>query len=344
MAQEVNLAKLKKEFDLSENYLNIAYSSFLDNEDLDMPEGMFANMFMTFDTVPKLGKISRGNSLHEKIQSLKVWRDKWGGSTNIELALDLLLDIAVKGNITSDKMPKVLAIFSDMQFDQGDKNWNSTSYDMMVNKFKDKNYEVPHILFWNLRSNTVGFQVKADTPNTSMVSGNSTRMMDLFLTSTIEEMQKEFSNISNTPNTKPNTLTMMEKIYTHDMFNNYNDKISKIVDKIISIKYKTPVDSPTNDMFGDMIKQMMGSMDNISQDNMNMSKMFSNMMNINTNTDEEIDIDVTNVRFDKENNTNKNADLDDELDEELDEELDNKQKPDSQNTQQTPEQPPCIIS
>jgi hypothetical protein len=294
-----------------------------------MPEGEFANMFMTFDMKPQLGKLTRGNSLYEKIESLKVWRSKWGGSTNIELALDLLLDIAVKGNIPSDKMPKVLAIFSDMQFDEGDKKWNTTSYEMIKNKFQSKNYEVPHILFWNLRSNTPGFQVKADTPNASMVSGNSTRMMDLFLTSTIEEMQQEFNKVND--NKKLNTLSLMEKMYTHQMFNNYNDKITNIVSKQISLKYKTPRDSPANDSFGDMIKQMMSGMGGVNNNMMNMNDIMSNMMNMNnTNTDNNNDNYNDKVN-DKENDDN----LDDEIDEELN---------DKQNTQNTPEQPPCVIS
>ncbi len=317
--------------------LGLFTSTLLDNEDLTMPEGEFANMFMTFDSKPQLGKITRGNSLYEKIKSIKEWRDKWGGSTNIEAALDMLLNIAVEGNISPDKMPKVLAIFSDMQFDEGDKRWNMTSYEMIKNKFQSKNYEVPHILFWNLRSNTPGFQVRADTPNTSMVSGNSTRMIDLFLTSTIEQMQEEFNKIDNKTNST--TVSLMEKIYTYDMFVNYNDKIMQVVDKQMFITYKTLVESPVNDSFGEMIKQMMSGMGGVQNNNMmNMNDIMSNMMN------------MTNLNKD-DKNVKETNDLDDELDEELDEELNDKQKSENKTEQHTQqqsqsqqEQPPCVIS
>jgi hypothetical protein len=321
--------------------LGLFTSTLLDNEDLTMPEGMFANMFMTFDSKPQLGKLARGTSLYEKIQSLKVWRDKWGGSTNIELALDLLLDIGVKNNVSCDKMPKVLAIFSDMQFDQGDKNWNFTSYEMIKAKFTSKNYDVPHVLFWNLRSNTQGFQVKADTPNTSMVSGYSTRMMDLFLTSSIEEMQNEL-NMNNLTNA--NTLTLMEKIYTHNMFEIYNDKINNIVNKQISVTYKKEIDSPANDPFGDIIKQMMGG-----NNMMNMDDIMKNMMNTTnkSNISNETNINVTNVTNVRFSDVVNNVDFDD-FDDELDEGLTNKNDKNDKKTtpeqSQSQEQTPCVIS
>ena len=45
-----------------------------------------------------------------------------------------------------------------------------------------KPYEVPQQIYWNLRSNTVGFPVQSDTPNTQMVSGFSVALLKLFLT------------------------------------------------------------------------------------------------------------------------------------------------------------------
>ena len=60
---------------------------------------------------------------------------KWGGSTDIHKAIDLLLTIALDNKVPQSDMPKILAIFSDMQFDQGDSAWNKTSYENMCDKF-----------------------------------------------------------------------------------------------------------------------------------------------------------------------------------------------------------------
>jgi len=129
---------------------------------------------------------------------------KWGGSTNIHKAISLLLDIAVTNNLKQEAMPEILAIFSDMQFDQGDNSWSATSYENISNQFTAKGYKVPHILFWNLRSNTIGYQVKADTPGSSMLSGYSTRMLDLFLCGDIESLQKELETTKFEKNRKNN--------------------------------------------------------------------------------------------------------------------------------------------
>jgi hypothetical protein len=151
---------------------------------LDKP---FGNMFLTFDTKPQLGMLQEEGGLYEKIQGIKEWLSKWGGSTNIQAAFDLLLDIAVTGNVPQDKMPKVLAVFSDMQFDTGDSTWNETTYETVKRRYENSSYSIPHIIFWNLRANTPGFQVKASTPDVTMLGGYSTRMMDLFLTGSKEE-------------------------------------------------------------------------------------------------------------------------------------------------------------
>jgi hypothetical protein len=203
-------------------------SMLLDNP-LNEPEAEYANMFLTFNTVPEIGKLPRLGTLYSKIKSLtdNGWMQKWGGTTDVQLAIKMILDIAIKHKISKEKMPNVLAIFSDMQFNQGDRKWNETSYETMARKYMENGYEIPHIIFWNLRADTNGYQVLANTPNTTMLSGYSTRMMDLFLTSSIEELKKEASIVKN-EKTSPTTLSLMENIYTHTMFDNFNDEIKQL--------------------------------------------------------------------------------------------------------------------
>jgi hypothetical protein len=192
--------------------------------DIDEQENEFCNRFLTFNTFPQLVKLPRNGTLHDKIKIMKYWcgHGKWGGSTNIQLAVRTLLDIGKKYNINQDKMPKTLAIFSDMEFDVGDESWeNGTSYEMIKKDFENYGYEVPHIIFWNLRENTQGYQVLTDVPNSTMLSGYSTRMLDLFLTSQLDEMTEE--NVEK--HKKNTTFEMFLKMLENDMFNEYNDII-----------------------------------------------------------------------------------------------------------------------
>lgn len=219
--------------------LGLFTSTILDT-DINSIENPFANRFMSFETNPRLVKLPRFSqldttkeaTLKEKMEIMKQWTGSgfWGGSTNIHKAITLLLDIAKSNNVDPKSMPKILAIFSDMQFDQGDASWNQTSYDEIINKFKDEGYEVPHIIFWNLRGDTYGYQVKADKPNTTMLSGYSTRMLDLFLSGNVEELNKENvkEDVDNSTLQKQNTLTMLEKVLTHEMFESYQELFTTI--------------------------------------------------------------------------------------------------------------------
>jgi hypothetical protein len=213
--------------------LGLFTSMFMDKT----PEGeenQFANRFMSFNTVPQLVKLPRTGTLKEKIEVMKRWTGSgmWGGSTNIQKAIQLLLSIAIENKLPKEEMPKVLAIFSDMQFDAGDATWNETSYDMIKKLFETSGYEVPHIIFWNLRENTQGYQVLANRPNSTLLSGFSTRMMDLFLQGNLDEL-KNSTNVPEEVKQKNTTVELFEKALNHVMFENVNDQIKTTLDKLI---------------------------------------------------------------------------------------------------------------
>jgi hypothetical protein len=206
-------------------------SQIMDNP-LEQEEFGFANRFMSFATNPQLVKLPRNGSLKEKVNVMNEWtnRGRWGGTTNIHKAITLLLDIATTHNLPQEAMPEILAIFSDMQFDNGDNTWSKTSYENICDQFTKAGYVVPFVLFWNLRSNTLGYQVQASTPNSAMLSGYSTRMLDLFLCGNISKLQDEFQdkkNIEDTEDTEnkittQTTLSLLNKALEHEMFKDYN--------------------------------------------------------------------------------------------------------------------------
>jgi hypothetical protein len=222
--------------------LGLFTASLLDNSRMDEPESPFSNRFMTFNSNPELAKLPRGESLYEKIKTLKRdnWMKRWGGTTNISSAINLLLQIGVNGKVPPEKMPKILAIFSDMQFDKGDNTWGVTSYEQIKSKFEEMSYTIPHIVFWNLRAKTPGFQVSASCPNVTMLSGYSTRMMDLFLTSSLNEIQSSIP----AQKEKTNTLSLMESIYSNEMF----EKVEKQIQALFN---PTKVSSTLSEEDGD---------------------------------------------------------------------------------------------
>src|SRR5216110_415070 len=82
-------------------------------------------------------------------------------------------------------MIKTIFVFSDMQFDEACSGGSSeleTDYQKIQRKFKTAGYEVPKIVFWNLReSDSSGTPVLFDTVGTAMVSGFSGQLLKLFM-------------------------------------------------------------------------------------------------------------------------------------------------------------------
>lgn len=114
----------------------------------------FKGKFITFHESPELLTIPEG-SLHDQVTYMH--KSKWGGSTNIQKAFDLMLDTAKMYDVPADKMPKVLMILSDMQFNQAD--GGKTNWKVIDEKYKNAGYKRPIIFFWNLNGTTMDFPV-----------------------------------------------------------------------------------------------------------------------------------------------------------------------------------------
>ena len=114
-------------------------------------------------------------------------KDHYAGlNTNFYLALSLILDACVEAKLPNEIVSNmVLAILSDMQMDQADKN-SKCLMDTIESSYADsgirmcgKPYKPPHILFWNLQS-TSGFPVLSSQKNSSMMSGFSPALLNMF--------------------------------------------------------------------------------------------------------------------------------------------------------------------
>jgi len=143
----------------------------------------YRHRFITFDTNPNWFVIPQHASLLEKVEM--VMKSPWGGSTDFEKAMDLVLNIAEEHKLRSDQLPKWFLILSDMQFDKANssKTWD-TMYETITKKFKDvglrtvgEPYEMPHFIFWNLRGDTTGFVTTSSQKNVQLVSGFSVDLL-----------------------------------------------------------------------------------------------------------------------------------------------------------------------
>ena len=140
-------------------------------------KSIFGKRVLTFSENPTWHNLDACDTFTSMVQSIKNGEN--GLSTNFYKALDIILDTIVEKNLTHDEASGlVLTILSDMQINKEEKIFDiGTLYDTMKEKYAEtgiricgKAYELPHILFWNLRS-TTGFPCLGDEKNVSMTSG-----------------------------------------------------------------------------------------------------------------------------------------------------------------------------
>jgi Mg-chelatase subunit ChlD len=140
---------------------------------------------MTFSITPTWVNLEPYTDFISQVEVLKS--APWGMNTNFYAALDLILDAIIQNKMApEDVEDMVLVILSDMQIDEGDRSNKESLYETMKAKYEaagirvhGKGYKPPHILFWNLRSSS-GFPTLSNQPNSSMMSGFSPSILNLF--------------------------------------------------------------------------------------------------------------------------------------------------------------------
>jgi len=143
----------------------------------ELCDGPFHNMVITFEETPRFHEV-QGDSFQQRVRSLA--NAPWGGSTDFLAAMDLILEMAKQENVPQSEMPDKLFVFSDMQFNQADGNYK-TNHQTVVDKFKNAGYEVPLLVYWNVRANTVDFPALADTPGVALLGGYSPSLMKVVM-------------------------------------------------------------------------------------------------------------------------------------------------------------------
>jgi len=158
-------------------------------------EGPFKDSFLTFSANPEL-KVLQADNLVDRL--IEIYSADWGMNTNLEASFKLILDQAIKHNVSQDEMPDKILILSDMQFDEATSStwnedvpeWNPTAQQMIEKMYLDAGYKMPKIVYWNLQSRRGGVPVAFDKTETALISGFSPAIMTSVLGA------KEFTPVS----------------------------------------------------------------------------------------------------------------------------------------------------
>ena len=177
---------------------------------------------MTFSANPTWINLEPYPDFVSQVEAVK--RAEWGMNTNFHAALDTILDAIIQNKMApQDVEDMILVVLSDMQMDDGDRCDKQVLYDTMKAKYETagirvcgKPYKPPHILFWNLRS-TSGFPTLSYQHNTSMMSGFSPSLLNIFCENGLTALQ------SCTP------WNLLMKSLENERYSIMGDKISELI-------------------------------------------------------------------------------------------------------------------
>lgn len=137
----------------------------------------FKDLIVTFETDPKLFKVE-GETLLQRVDSVRS--TPWGGSTDFEAAMKLVLNHAIRNNVSAEEMPDYLICCSDMEFNMAGRS-TQTNFEVVKEMYSNAGYEMPKLIFWQLNGRANNIQATANTENVAMVSGFSPAIMQAVL-------------------------------------------------------------------------------------------------------------------------------------------------------------------
>jgi len=156
----------------------------------------FQNLILTFESDPKFHQV-QGETLMDRVRNVMAM--SWGGSTDFKKALDLILNKAIQHRVPKEEMPQKLFVISDMQFDQADSHF-MTDHEYLKQKWTNAGYDVPTMVYWNVRANTVSFPAPNEN-GTVLLSGYSPSLLKLVMEES--NLDQQWDMEADTPQEKP---------------------------------------------------------------------------------------------------------------------------------------------
>ena len=148
-------------------------------------EGEFKNKFITFSSRPVIVDVSKYETLQDKLRYMMSRDDMT--NTNIESVFDIILDTAIRNNVSNNDIPRNVLIISDMEFDMATgRKANCTLFDTISAKFMDAGYEMPKLVFWNVNSRTNAIPMQKNKNGVILLSGFSKNLMNMVMSSELD--------------------------------------------------------------------------------------------------------------------------------------------------------------
>lgn len=138
--------------------------------------GLYKNHFIEFSARPQLIEI-KGDTFADRLRYVASFNEV--ANTNLEAVFDLILNSAVKNNVSASELPAKLIIISDMEFDRCVSNACSTNFKNAKAKFEAHGYNLPDIVFWNVASRNRQQPITKNERGVALVSGCTPRLFEM---------------------------------------------------------------------------------------------------------------------------------------------------------------------
>ena len=160
---------------------------------MSLCEEPWNSLCITFSEDPEFHFVDPKKTFLEKLRSIKDM--KWGYSTNFNKVFDLILSKATEQRLTAQQMPKLLLVFTDMEFDSAFPDTTLTNFEAAKLQFESSGYKLPPIIFWNLRSNTslTTTPVQTNECGAALMAGYSGQQLAIILEEKDLEKMTAFS-------------------------------------------------------------------------------------------------------------------------------------------------------
>ena len=152
----------------------------------DKNTGKFKDTFLTFSGNPELLHL-KGN-INQKIDQMV--KSQWQMNTDMIAAFKLILNVAVKGQVAQEEMPKMVLILSDMQFDQC-VEYDDNALQAIERTYRNAGYEMPKVVFWNLNASYGNAPAKFNEAGVALVSGFSPAIVKPLLSGDLDGFTPE---------------------------------------------------------------------------------------------------------------------------------------------------------
>ncbi len=140
--------------------------------------GSYKDVWMNFSSSPSAQHL-KGDTLYQKVKSMNM--NNWGGSTNIDRAMDFVLTAAKK---SPEDAPKMILIVSDMEFNSCTQQ-TQTNHEYMKEQFKALNIDIPTVVFWRVNVSSGSQPVTKDEKGAVLINGYSPTVVKSILSGDI---------------------------------------------------------------------------------------------------------------------------------------------------------------